>query len=105
MPNEKKSAKETNLNFEDAVLRLEKIVTELEDGELSLEKSLSSFEEGMQLAKVCESKLNAASGRVEKIMRDFSGAEKRVALTDAEFLDDDEKTDADADDSDEDEDL
>lgn len=94
----KKSDKENKISFEDAMSRLETIVSELEDGDLSLEKSLASFEEGMTLAKVCETKLGEASGRVEKIMKDFSGAEKRVTLT-AEEL-----PDVDADESDDDED-
>ena len=61
-----------NLSFEDAMAQLEKIVTDLDEGSLSLEKSLGSFEDGMRLAKICEVKLEEASGRVEKIVKDFS---------------------------------
>lgn len=74
-------------SFEDAMQKLETIVSDLEHGELSLEKSLVSFEDGMQLAKVCQDHLNAASGRVEKIMKDFSGAETRAPLADAAATD------------------
>lgn len=89
----KKSDKENKVSFEDAMSRLESIVSELEDGDLSLEKSLVSFEEGMKLAKVCETKLSEASGRVEKIMKDFSGAEKNVSLTAEELPDSEEEDD------------
>ncbi|EKD50965.1 MAG: hypothetical protein ACD_62C00384G0001 [uncultured bacterium] len=51
---------------------LRNIVVELESGTLSLETSLDRFEQGMALAKTCEQKLGEATGRVEKIMKDFS---------------------------------
>ena len=87
--------KKEELSFEDAMQKLETIVSGLEHGELGLEKSLAAFEEGMTLAKVCEDKLNAASGRVEKIMRDFSGAAKLVPV---ENLTDDANDEAGVDD-------
>lgn len=80
------------LSFDHAIKKLESIVSSLEGGDLPLEKSLDAFEEGMGLAKVCEAKLNEASARVEKIMKDLGGTEKRVALADD---DEDEGGDAD----------
>lgn len=78
-----------DIPFEQAMERLEDIVNELEEGNLSLDKSLDNFEEGMKLAKTCENQLNNATGRVEKIMKDFAGKEKLVALSDEEIeLDD-----------------
>jgi len=71
-----------DIPFEKAMERLEEIVTELEDGTSSLDKSLDNFEEGMKLAKSCDDTLNKATGRVEKIMKDFAGKEKIVALSD-----------------------
>lgn len=71
--------KKTEIPFEKAMEKLEAIVSELEAGNLNLEKSLDSFEEGMKLAKTCEEALNQASGRVEKIMKDFGDKEKIVA--------------------------
>lgn len=81
----KKSEKTDPVPFEDAMARLEEIVSNLEGGELGLETSLASFEEGMKLAKVCEDRLSEASGRVEKIMKDFSGMARREALSDDEL--------------------
>ncbi len=49
--------------FEDAMARLEEIVTQLESGDLSLEESLNIFEEGMKLAKFCSAKLEEAEKR------------------------------------------
>lgn len=70
------------LTFDHAMKKLEGIVSALEGGDLPLEKSLDAFEEGMGLAKVCETKLNEASSRVEKIMQDLGGAASRVAMDD-----------------------
>ena len=47
---------EKDLNFEQAMSKLEKIATELEKGELSLDESVSKFEEGMKLSKQCSEK-------------------------------------------------
>lgn len=74
--NQKQKQISLDVPFEKALQSLEKIVNELEGGNITLDKSLDNFEEGMGLAKFCEEKLNAASGRVEKITRDFSGNEK-----------------------------
>ena len=70
-----------SLTFEKAMSRLEEIVEEMDQDSLDLDKSLSQFEEGMMLAKICETKLSEASGRIEKIMKSFSGTHTIEALT------------------------
>lgn len=85
----KKKSETEDVPFEAAMQELERIVTELDTGTLNLDQSLSSFEEGMKLAKLCEQKLDQASGRVEKIMQDFSGEIKTVAFGNADTGDDD----------------
>ena len=69
---QKKISSQQNLSFEKAMQRLEEIANNLDQDAVSLEKSLDQFEEGMQLAKICENHLNAAEGRVDKVMKDFS---------------------------------
>ncbi len=44
-------------SFEQALGRLEEIVTRLEDGELPLEECLSQYREGLRLHKVCQERL------------------------------------------------
>lgn len=56
--------------FEEALQRLEEIVTQLEVGDLSLEKSLELFEQGQRLATLCQTQLNEASLRVEQLTAD-----------------------------------
>lgn len=55
------------LNFEEALARLEEIVSELETEDISLEKSIELYEEGIKLSKICTEKLEEAELRIEKV--------------------------------------
>ncbi|MBL7071825.1 MAG: exodeoxyribonuclease VII small subunit [Candidatus Omnitrophica bacterium] len=57
------------MKFEEALKKLEKIVSDLETGDMSLEESLSRYEEGVKLSKVCSRQLEAAKSRVELLMK------------------------------------
>jgi exodeoxyribonuclease VII small subunit len=59
--------------FEDALDKLEKIVTKLEDGDIPLEESLKLFEEGIRLSRFCNQKLDEAEKRVEILLKDKNG--------------------------------
>ena len=59
--------------FEAALSRLEEIVAELESGELALEQSLKLFEEGVKLARICNSRLEEAERKVEVLLKDKNG--------------------------------
>lgn len=59
--------------FEDAMARLETIVTRLEKGELPLEDALTLFEEGAGLLKQCTKALDQAEQKVAKLMPDGNG--------------------------------
>lgn len=56
------------LSFEQALAELEKIVSELESGQAPLERSIEVYERGAALKAHCESRLEAARLRVEKIV-------------------------------------
>lgn len=62
----KKIAK--NIKFEDALSELEQQVKLLESGELPLEEALDIFRYGVELSKVCTSKLETVKQEVEKIV-------------------------------------
>ena len=53
--------------FEESVLRLETIVTSLENGRLSLEDSLKAYEEGLGLARKCLERLDQAELKVRQL--------------------------------------
>lgn len=59
-----------NMKFEDAMTRLEKIVSDLESGKCDLDESLGLFEEGVGLVKLCNSKLDAAAQKVTLLTSD-----------------------------------
>ena len=72
------SAPLAELSFEDALARLETIVSRLESGSAPLEESISLYEEGARLKAHCEARLKAAQLRVEKIIVGPDGAAKGV---------------------------
>ncbi len=59
--------------FEDALNKLEKIVSELEEGDLPLEESLKLFEEGIRLSRFCNQKLDEAEKKVEILSKGKDG--------------------------------
>ena len=68
----------TDLSFEDALSRLEGIVSRLESGQAPLEESIALYEEGARLKTHCETRLKAAQLRVEKIVVGADGQAKGV---------------------------
>ncbi len=68
----------SDLSFEDALARLETIVSRLESGQAPLEESITLYEEGARLKAHCESRLKAAQLRVEKIVVGPDGQPKGV---------------------------
>lgn len=81
----KKTKQTAPLDFETSLERLEKIVQKIESGKLSLHDSLAQFEEGMQLAKTCQDHLNAASGKIEKVVKDLGGNEQLQEIRPEDF--------------------
>ena len=67
-----------DLSFEDALKRLETIVSRLESGQAPLEESIALYEEGAKLKAHCEARLKAAQLRVEKIVVGPDGQAKAV---------------------------
>lgn len=55
------------LSFEDALKQLESIVTDLESGNIKLEDAIESYAKGAELKKHCETKLQSAKLKVEKV--------------------------------------
>ena len=66
------------LSFEQALAELEKIIGELESGQAPLERSIEIYERGAQLKAHCESRLEAARLRVEKIVMSPQGKAERA---------------------------
>lgn len=56
-----------NLSYEDALMRLENIVRELEGGRIKLDDAVQAYEQAVKLKQFCETKLAAAKLKIEKI--------------------------------------
>ena len=59
---------EKQLNFEQAMARLEEIVKQLERGDGSLEEAMKLFEEGSKLAGKCTGMLDKAEQKVTRLI-------------------------------------
>ena len=87
----------TDPPFEECLQQLDEIVRKLEAGGLPLEESVTLFEEAMRLAKLCNTRLDAAELRITRITasgREVSfdpdaqrPARPAAALSDDEFDD------------------
>ncbi|MFW6195991.1 MAG: exodeoxyribonuclease VII small subunit [Thermoplasmatota archaeon] len=55
------------LNFEEALSKLEEINNKLERNSVPLEKAIELYSEGMELIKFCKERLDEAEGKIKKI--------------------------------------
>ena len=51
--------------FEDALIRLEEIVRQLEEGKINLDEMLKIYDEGAKLIQFCLSKLDDAENKIK----------------------------------------
>jgi exodeoxyribonuclease VII small subunit len=58
------------VGFEESLSKLESIVSHLESGDLPLERALEIFEDGVGLARLCQSHLAEAERKVEMLLRE-----------------------------------
>jgi exodeoxyribonuclease VII small subunit len=56
-----------SLSFEEAVARLETIVSDIESGEVGLEEAVKRYGEGVALVARCKAILNVAEQKVEEL--------------------------------------
>lgn len=62
-----------DMSYEEAMARLEEVVSALEEGRLPLDKLVDGYEEGMQLLKQCRHQIEVARVRIEKVSADAEG--------------------------------
>ena len=61
------SDEDTELNFSQALQRLEALLAQLESGEVELEEAMGLFEQGSALAERCREMLANAEQRLEEL--------------------------------------
>ena len=67
----------SNLNFEEALAKLEEVVNKLEKDQLSLDESLKIFEEGISLYRVCSKELIEVEKKINTIVEE-NGEFKKI---------------------------
>ena len=77
-------AKAVSLLFEEALKKLETIVTAMESEDLPLEVLLAKYEEGTRLARTCQEKLAEAEMKIQQLEKTAAGELKLKAVALAE---------------------
>jgi exodeoxyribonuclease VII small subunit len=62
-----------DLPFEEALKRLESIVESMEAQDLPLETLLTRYEEGSKLSQICQTKLNEAEVKIQRLDKNAKG--------------------------------
>jgi exodeoxyribonuclease VII small subunit len=68
-PQSSEAGSSETVSFEEALERLEDIVSALEEGQVPLAESLARYEEGIKLLKQCYQSLSAAERKIEMLNR------------------------------------
>lgn len=61
-------SKKKAVSFEESLAELEQLVKQMDSGELTLEESLIAFESGIGLIRNCQSALQTAEQKVQKLV-------------------------------------
>jgi exodeoxyribonuclease VII small subunit len=86
VPSAPKNAGQTNpakagsLPFEEALKKLETIVTAMEAEDLPLETLLAKYEEGTRLARACQEKLAEAELKIQQLEKTAAGELKLMPV-------------------------
>ncbi|MBA9027380.1 MULTISPECIES: exodeoxyribonuclease VII small subunit [Bacillaceae] len=63
-------SKEKELTFEQAMEELEQVVEKLEEGDVPLEEAISIYKKGMDLSRLCHTKLKSVEEQLTQILRE-----------------------------------
>ncbi|EXX86615.1 exodeoxyribonuclease VII small subunit [Paenibacillus darwinianus] len=68
---------EQTLSFEEAMEKLEAIVSRLESGDVPLETAIELFQEGMKLSQLCGGKLEQVERKIEMLIETEQGLQRK----------------------------
>jgi exodeoxyribonuclease VII small subunit len=68
-------------DFESALKSLEEIVVQLEAGDMPLDRALELFEEGINISRFCNSKLEEVERKVEVLTKTADGDLKEMPFS------------------------
>ncbi|KMY50749.1 exodeoxyribonuclease VII small subunit [Peribacillus loiseleuriae] len=63
-------SKEKELTFEQAMEELEQVVEKLEEGDVPLEEAITIYKKGMDLSRLCHTKLKSVEEQLTQILRE-----------------------------------
>lgn len=72
---------EKKQSFEEEMIKLENIVTELEKSDLSLDDSVKKFEEGINISKECNKMLETAEKKISILLENDGGIEEESFIS------------------------
>ena len=64
------SKQQPEVNFEEELEELGRLVSSMEEGELSLEDSMTAFEKGIKLTRECQTALQKAEQKVQILLNE-----------------------------------
>jgi exodeoxyribonuclease VII small subunit len=82
--NQDNAAKAAAMPFEEALQKLEAVVSAMESEDLPLETLLAKYEEGTRLARVCQEKLAQAEVKIQQLQKTAAGELKLKPLASPE---------------------
>jgi exodeoxyribonuclease VII small subunit len=75
----------TEIKFEEALKKLEKIVEDLENGDLSLDEALKKYQEGLELSRLCSQRLENAKKKIDVLVKNKKGEFELKPLDETEI--------------------
>jgi len=63
----------SEMKFEEALKKLEKIVEDLERGDLSLDDALKKYQDGIELSRLCAQRLDSAKKKIDIVVKNKKG--------------------------------
>ena len=70
---EQLSLEQKDISLEEALERLEEIVSSMDSESIDLEQSIELFQEGMELTRHCRQQISEAEQKVQQVLEDAEG--------------------------------
>jgi len=67
----------SEMKFEEALKKLEKIVSDLEKENITLDSAFKKFEEGIKLSRICTKRLKDVENKIEVLVKNAEGNIKK----------------------------
>lgn len=93
MPQKKTKGTDENLQFEEAIEKLESIIERMESERIPLEELLKDYEEGTKLLKLCRNRIEGARQKVDKINKELTNGSVILESLDEGDISGDEEVD------------